>query len=430
MRSLSDTLSRDGQFWLPEQPDRVCFGQLSFDPTTGIDLKLFGSLKQIPETFNNPEVPNGLLHGRFENGTPISLFGSFRKSHQMTLGNGFPREIYRINLAAIGVHVTGTDEKQFSKATLDVTGLKNWLGNDWYPDRVFSQEGRVFSVQTRPPTKEIIFKNRRYSILVNRFSSINHEGERVSVSPKADMELTTSSAQSIDWFLKKSSALVSLLSFCLAQLTEIESISLAYEESECEHAGPKNHEVEIIYARINHSKIDLGNDVLAPFPNLKQPRQITKEWMNLYSRAKSAIRLVHEVQSDQVKYVNLRFLLAAQAAESFHREVFCQKNKSLRRRLDDLVIRLGCIIGYTPNGLSKSFLEKTVRTRNYNTHFSAVRRGTTFSPAEMYWASQRLAALITILALDKIGVDAELIRTRLSRRDDISRILRIPGMPY
>jgi len=111
MHSLSEPLRRDGQFWLPGSPDRSCFGQLSFDPTSGIDLKLFGSLKQIPESFNNPDVRDGLLHGLLENGAPISLFGSFRKSHQISFGGGFPREIYRVNLAAIGIHAASPDER-------------------------------------------------------------------------------------------------------------------------------------------------------------------------------------------------------------------------------------------------------------------------------------------------------------------------------
>jgi hypothetical protein len=126
----------------------------------------------------------------------------------------------------------------------------------------------------------------------------------------------------------------------------------------------------------------------------------------------------------------LRFLLAAQAAEAFHREVFGPRNQTLRRRIDDLAARLANILGYTPGGLNKSFRDRTVKTRNYNTHFSATNKRSIFSSGEMYWASQRLGAMITIIALYEIGVDPQTIRSQLSRRDEISRILRSPGLPY
>jgi hypothetical protein len=431
MLPLSAPLRRDGQFWMPGNPDHQCFGELSFDPASGIELKLFGSLRQLPDSFNSGDVPDGLLHGRLENGALVSLFGAFRKSHQITLGQGFPKEIYRLNLAAIGTHVQSTEEKRFTSCVFEPAGLNGWLGSDWFPNRHLRSDGLVFSLETQSPVKEVILKNRHYSVLINKFTSISQSLELVSVSPKAEIQIDSATPQSIDWCLKKASALVSFLSFCLAQLTEIQFITLRYEdEGEFEHSGRHRHNVDLIYARIDHGKVDPDKLSLAPFLTLDKPKRITNEWMKLYSKAKDSIRLVHEIQSDHVKYVNLRFLLAAQAAEAFHREVFGPRNQTLRRRIDDLAARLANILGYTPGGLNKSFRDRTVKTRNYNTHFSATNKRSIFSSGEMYWASQRLGAMITIIALYEIGVDPQTIRSQLSRRDEISRILRSPGLPY
>jgi hypothetical protein len=431
MHSLGEPLSRDGQFWLPSSPDRTCFGQLIFDPKTGIELSLFGSLRSLPDSFNIHDVPDGLLHGRLENGAPVSLFGTFRKSHRMTFGNGFPRETYRSNLAAIGVHVQSGNDKQFTSAVFEPTGLREWLGRDWYPSRALGDEGRTFSVQTQPPKNDVILKNNTYSVLVNRFSSINQDQESVSITPKADIEIRTNSPQSINGYVRKSSALVSFLSFCLAQQSEIQFITVRYEaEGEFEGSGPQRYAIDLVYARIDHGSVKADRDALAPYSSLTTPRIVLREWMALYAKAKDSIRLVHEVQSDHVKYVNLRFLMAAQAAEAFHREAFGPKKLTLNRRLEDLVNRLTLVIGYTPRGLSLPFRQKTVRTRNYNTHFSAPGKRLIFNSAEMYWVSQRLAAMITILALDKIGIDHSVIRRQIGRRDEISRILQASGTPY
>jgi hypothetical protein len=93
------------------------------------------------------------------------------------------------------------------------------------------------------------------------------------------------------------------------------------------------------------------------------------------------------------------------------------------------VSRLSKVVGYAPQGLNKAFREKMVRTRNYYTHFSPI-RGRIFNSTEMYWASQRLAAMIIILALDKAGVESAVIRKQLAGRDDIARILRKTGAPF
>jgi hypothetical protein len=368
MLSLSEPLKRDGQFWLPESSDRRCFGELSFDPVTGIDVKIFGSLKGIPQSFNNPDVPNGLLHGQLENGTPVSLFGTFRKSHHMSLGRGFPREIYSVNLAAMGVHLTSLQEKRFDSACFSIAGLESWLERDWFPRRNFTAD-MVFSAETQAPRKDTILKSRAYSVLVNRFSTIDQgrRGERLAINAKADLNIESSLPRSIDWHLEKSSALVSLVSFCLAQLTEIESISVGYREQGNDR---QLQQVEILYARIDQGKVDPDKSALAPFSALPNITRSSREWMTLFSTTKSAIRLVHEIQSDQVKYVNLRFLLAAQSAEVFHRQAFDPRRRTLRFRIDSLVSRLTEVLGYRPKGLNQKFREKAVRTRNYYTHFS------------------------------------------------------------
>lgn len=427
MHSLSESLQRDGQFWLPEDPDRSCFGQVLFEPDTGIELKLFGSLRPMPESFNNADIPNGLLHGRLENGVPISLFGSFRKSHRMTFGPGFPRETYRVNLAAIGVHVGSLKDKRFDSASFSAAGLEGWLERDWYPRTNYGQD-MVFSVQTQAPRTDTIFKSRGYSLVVNRFSAIDQERrERLSIGAKADLKIESFSLRSIDWYLKQSTAFTSFLSFCLAQLTEIQSISVGYREQDNDR---RFREVEIIYARIDHGKVDPDKPALAPISSLQNIRQSSREWMTLYSASKSAIRLVHEVQSNQMKYVNLRFLLAAQSAEVFHREAFDPRRKTLRFRIDSLVNMLTDVLGYSPKGLNEKFRQKTVRTRNYYTHFSESADGKIFTSTEMYWASQRLAIMIIILALHRIGVEADSIRSSLSSRDDLARILGTAGVPY
>ena len=163
---------------------------------------------------------------------------------------------------------------------------------------------------------------------------------------------------------------------------------------------------------------------------LRDIKRTTTEWVRLYSKAKRAIRLAEEVQSDQMKYVNLRFLLAVQAAEVFHREIYGPAKRSLRVRIDDLVAKLRGVLGFSPDGLNEAFRAKTVRTRNYYTHFSEQSSGAVFDSADMYWASQRLAVMINILALHEIGVESATIRKRLPYRTSLIRMLKNPRLPF
>ncbi|MBA3353747.1 MAG: hypothetical protein H0U23_15235, partial [Blastocatellia bacterium] len=310
MHLLSEPLNRDGEFWLPETPDHPSFGHLIFDPAVGITIKLLGSLRPFPDSFNETDVPGGVIHGRLEDGKAVSLFGCFRTSHQLTFGNGFPRETYRANLAAIGVQTGDLKAKTFRSATIGMAGLEAWLEKDWYPRTVVDADTKTVSVHGHSPKKDAIFKGRRHSVFVNRFSNIEDQRRHVRISAEADLKIQRSDDQSIDWYMQQSALLGSFLSFCLAQPTKTEFFTLRVVD---DNDATRFADVELVYARIDQEKVDTDKAPLAPFSSL--PKDATKRWMHLYSKAKSAVRLVQEVQSAQVKYVNLRFLLAAQAAE-------------------------------------------------------------------------------------------------------------------
>jgi hypothetical protein len=76
--NLADKFKEKGEWWLPENDNIKCFGELSFDPKTGITLSFFGSLLGSTDIFRSKSNTSiKIIVGKIQSGKCVTLIDCF-----------------------------------------------------------------------------------------------------------------------------------------------------------------------------------------------------------------------------------------------------------------------------------------------------------------------------------------------------------------
>lgn len=206
-----------------------------------------------------------------------------------------------------------------------------------------------------------------------------------------------------------------------------------------------------------------GPELLAASPDA-----IVK-WFEQYEELGSVLNLFSTVMADKNLFVNVRFLLAVQALEAFHRTTdpsplmkaadhkslqqallkalpegtsAAMKEKirttlqftnepSLRQRLRAIFDGIKNRYGAAPSGFPvQKFVGSVVDTRNYYTHYVEALASKALDGSGMYWAGRRLALLLTVLFLERIGVPSATIPEHLKRHQEFRQLWDSPDRPF
>jgi hypothetical protein len=166
-------------------------------------------------------------------------------------------------------------------------------------------------------------------------------------------------------------------------------------------------------------------------------------------------------------FTNVRFLLAIQALEVFHRRttrgglmaktdyrklrkrlveaipsdltpemgeklvsLYSFANEpSLMQRLETIIATVNEDFGEEVRGFTDGFARKVVDTRNYNTHFTGSLEAKAMDGADMWWASRRIIMLLTYLFLKNIGIKAPAFQEALERHREFQALFDSPAEP-
>jgi len=227
-----------------------------------------------------------------------------------------------------------------------------------------------------------------------------------------------------------------------------------------------------VYTRMMHPEAEKPNrrdpPILSGPELVAYNAQAVQHWFDQYELFSPAINLFFTVTGQRDMFTNVRFLLAIQALEVFHRRTsgetvmptadfpaFAEmmtkaipasttsrmKDKlkgtykflnepSLGQRLKSIVAGLAQSFGAAPPAFGKAYLRKLVDTRNYYTHFSEELEDKTLDGAGMYWASRRIVLLLTLLFLQRLGLSGSDLAPLLERHREFSKLWAREGDPF
>lgn len=470
---LNDSFSEEGFWWLDGDKDNKVAGTLTFDPDGGPVLRVLGMLRDVVTSVNaackGDDGEMVTIHGVTKKGKRVTLLRAFSTNRQLNMP-GIANEEWHSNLLLVGWHISNSDEAIFSKSYIRFQEIERWLEHKPFMDTFNREEKTVTLVAAKP--REVSFaKHHEFEVTtVGSLYSSNDPPTRFTIDVYSQMGITPEEPRSLDWHFARATRLQELAALCAGFYLPLLSLELRGPEEELGGGGCRPCEVHV-YARIQHPEGDKWRKHDAPI--VSGPELVTfnpeavQAWFDQYELFGPAIALFFTITGQRQMFTNIRFILAIQALEVFHRRtsdetvideadfpafrdelaksIPASAPTSMRERLErsyqfvnelSLNQRLKAIVkqvtedfGARPPAFSKAYLKTLVDTRNYYTHFSKELEKEKLDGVGMYWASRRVILLLTVLFLMRLGISAKDIATLLERHSEFARLWKSEGTP-
>lgn len=461
-------LSLQGLWWLPETPDNRETGTLTFDQAEGARLSVVGQLIAGGVGPLDGGSERQVMHGFTTSGEPVTLLESFVTDSRVSFP-GIPVESWYIRTVAIGAHFTSADKALFKRSWIRFDGIAKWLLHDPFVE-THDFETRVTELTVQKP--ERVDLGGIAGAQLNTGSSLKsgRNGDECwkSVS-EAMIAINAEDPQTLNWHFSAAGKLRSLAELLYGRPLHLTKLLVELPAKPKAKGYPPYANVEIYTQMIG------GDDKLPPVnrpPMLTAPELLIKapnalsDWFSQYETLSAAVHLLSTVASDRRMFINVRFLLAAQAIETFHREAcpgtivdendyvlivaaltaaippatnkrMLEKLKStlqyanepsLRQRLRSLISlarneRDGVMPAY-----NIEFISAVVDTRNHETHHGD-RPDNLLVGSDMHWAIRRLVVLLTALFLSRIGLPLDEIDAMIAQHHEFQTLWTTTGTP-
>jgi ApeA N-terminal domain 1 len=461
-------LSLQGYWWLPESPDEKQSGSLKFDQIEGARLSVVGRLaSQKTESNILNETPN-VIHGFTTTGKPVTLINAFVTESRFR-SPGIATETWFINLVGIGAHFTNSDEALFRRSWVRFDGIAQLLAHR--PFVVTSDlDSRTVQLTVHNPARGDVGRIVDASVYTGSSFTGGQEGEeRWAAKSEALIALDADAPQSLNWHLSASSRLKALAELLYGRPLHQIRLIVELPRQPIEDEYPPHIEVEI------HARMIGGDEKLPP---INRPPMITlpgllaaapnalANWFEQYDTLSAALHLLSTVASDRRMFPSVRFLLATQAIETFHREACPEaiipaseyeaivtaliaaipstaerkirdklilslkyaNEPSLRQRLRSLIIIARDERDAALPSYDNDFVSAVVATRNYSTHHGE-RPENLLVGAGMHYASRRLVVLLTALFLRRLGLTSAEIDSVIASHQEFHPLWTTKGLP-
>ncbi len=473
-----DTFTEQGLWWRRGYEEDKVGGTLSFDPIHGVTLKLLGIFGDlVGDLFCERALCSGggessekqVIYGVTINGKPITLLKSFRKNRQVSMP-GIPTESWFANLLIVGIHMDSeTDENRFTKSAIRFEGIEKWLGHNAFVTEI-DRDTRQVSVTTTQSSPQFFAKHRDFEVHVE---GTWHKSEPTASKCIIDVEtflaISPLEARSLDWHFEQTQKLRELASLCAGY--DLPLISLKVSGPPFQTVGEKEYPTTAhVFAKMRDNTkqgrdrfwlpIISGPELVRYSPNSLQV------WFDQYETLSSTLSLFFTVNANNDLLTNVRFLLAIQALEAFHRQTddttilpredfrkfrddwiaalpsdapqemrdkfsdtaMYSNELSLKMRLASIIKSITDAFEIAPVRFEQSDINQLVDTRNYFTHFNPKLSERSLDGLGMHYGTRRILMLLTILFFRRLDVPATDIKNSLRRHEEFWSLWSDPNI--
>lgn len=474
---LKGSFTEEGLWWIKGRETEQVGGTLTYDPENGPVLKLLGTLRDIITSmdmaFGTAEGADlhETVYGVTKNGSSITLLHAMNTNRQLNMP-GIANETWKSNLLVIGYHLSDDrTEEIFSKSYLRFEAVEKWLGHKPFTATHHIDE-KALTIRADKPREKHFADHEEFRVTtVGSLYSNNKPDTRYTIDVFSQIGVKPRVLKSLNWHFKTAAKIQELAALCTGHYLPLTSLEL--RGPEVGHGGGEMRPVEVhVYARMIHPEEESRPQHEAPV--LTGPELIAfnpgalQVWFDQYEVFSPAIALFFTVTGQRQMFTNVRFILAIQALEVFHRrtstagvmperefDAFHEKlvqaipdpghanmkqklgstckylnELSLGQRLRAIVDKLTDDFGLKPPAFNKAYLRKLVATRNYYTHFSEELEDIKLDGGGMHWASRRMVLLLTLLFLRRLGIEANKLLPLLERHREFERLWATDRDPF
>lgn len=447
-----------GIWWLPDAEDRQVAGTLIVSDSDIPRLELIGMFRGL-EHFGkdfSPPVILGLASGKLVTlYRCLSTGGTFQAP-------GFASERYAAHFVLRGAHLPRPEDITFSSMSVEYDGLFEWVGiTGIQSEQHTDAEGRFTGLDVRfafPDTPTFSIDGATLSVNLRAGLDGSHRSPAIAVKQYVSFSVKSVVPLQLEEFLER----------YLHDLSNFVTLGVGAPVRTTAIAGvlppastdPREHEsrVEILFRGRDHHVTDVKRrwDMLFTLPDLGPfAEQAFRRWFQRASELRAIYDLYFGTLFQERAYLHQRFLMLAQALESYHRctvsgtlapsdlfapllaslrsvveesrpiigrdatEAFLGKltylnEVSLRRRLRELYATHKPIASQMiRNG--PRFVTRVLDTRNYHTHYDSAAESSAVSGADLLLLSEQMRFLLELCLMSELGLPSETVDALVKR---------------
>jgi hypothetical protein len=442
---MVETLEYEGIWWLPQKETQQFRGKLT------VSQGKSGRLTLITFELHSLELPENktdLIVGHSTDGKKVTLYKCYLTNHSTKLiNNGASVEEFEfISLFAfVGIHFTSVGDINFKNLSVRYTNIDNWANISGFRTRLpkkFTPNTSI-AIRYRLPKRVKLTSVTDFEIVVSfSYSNFNlTPTTHAEIAQKSWINFLPKTSRKMEEYLEIIRTMQNFLSLIMTKPTFPIEIQ-GQNESEQEKFGEKITYPPIqIY--VNQPFIDSDStniqdySMLFTLRDIMKNKRIVKHWFERDEILKPTADLYFSTLYQPRMYLNNEFLNLAQALETYHRRTMknfelpnskhqsrirailrktpekyrgwlerkltYSNEPSLRKRLKDICDK--CPSGVlSKTGNVDAFIDLTVNTRNYWTHFDERIKAKAATDVRLVYLVSNLRLLLITCFLKEMGV--------------------------
>jgi hypothetical protein len=432
-----------GQWWLPNKPEKAVSGTLRYTHSDGAVLELIGSFEDNGEMHRMPSPV--VILGTSSTGKDISLHGCFLIQARMSYP-GFSTSSYFAKMVFVGVHFPKTEDIRFRSMDIRFSHFDEWANMSGF--KINHSEEEDVIIRYRRPDDIRVPVGDDFTIAITTramLPKLTLVQKKASVEQQTIARIETTHETSIEEYHRIIHHLQNFL--CLAVREPVHVLSMEGETEANKMNDTAYHPpIGIFYRSPYISEAPeslLGLDMLFTYQDISADFEVLlRNWFEKADVLKPICGLYFGMLSNPHLYLENQFLSLVQAAEAFHRRIFggrylpkseykelvftplvnmipdanrdlqeSLKSKlgygneySLKTRLSELLDKSGDIVPQLL-GNRKVFIDKTVNTRNYLTHYDKKSYNRAARETDLVSLTKKLRILLEVCLVTQTGLD-------------------------
>lgn len=443
-----------GRWRLPDSPETVLSGPLTFSPDEGVGLQLIGCFE--PDNATHYALSNGTIFGVAEEWGLVTLYGVWgqgRTDISYVNGQRLVRSRYGAVTIFEGAHIPSPHEYRTSSVSLSFRHLHEWL-------RPFGIEissgGPVFEDYEHAigyrRLEDIVVKHANVTYTFWTGVTSNYALDKASILGDSHIHCTSEKTMTVgEWLDVTVFPIWDFLSFASGAPLALSSLSFEHETGSPSPGFCKLSTVEVFqlftnnmrYPNISKEHRSIGEESLLESKSLiANGAELFERWFSLRQEIKDVINLYFMVrdQGKHFAFFEAQFLSAVQATEAYHtikrdgrllskedyatlkaqvlngvdqdwakrvgEQLGWVQYKKLHQRLTELLQETDKVVDQLQPDRDK-FVTKIKQTRNYFTHYDPRLEKKRLKELELYLAIQTLLSVMEVLILRDLGTNSE-----------------------
>jgi len=438
-----------GIWWIPSQPENKVPGSLSYNRDEG-------SYLQIDGCFGDSDTYE-LLHGFSNNGKKITLQNAFNVHSTKRYGTGLDECRIFANIFFVGAWLD--NKTKFNKFLFRTNLLDGWVNRSGF-DIKHDIQNKSVNINYKLPDPIELYSSDKIKIEIvieAKTPSLNFVQTEAIVRQKAFFEINFAEKNDLESLLKVMYQLQNFIA--LATLKPVIPIEVfGYSDEHVEEIGETKYpsKIDIYFSPIG----DLGDYDVFP-PNmlftlgdiLNSSQEKLSRWFVRHEELAPVFDLFFSIMYRSPGYQERKFISLIQAVETYHRRTHknfdldedehekrvasiinviptvykkwlsywltYSNEPTLRRRLKELFDKFNEILSNFIE--KKEFVNLSVNTRNYHTHFDKSLENYRASGSKLTLLIELHKSLLLLCLLTEAGFSQEEIK-QISRKFDVHRI--------